>query len=1610
MQLVEANTEISEQYDKDSKHALACYRKLQDLALAIKNHKAPTHPLILLIAKNELLASDIGALTRSDKALDKLLTLHYQFGEAGISRFYETYDSQPEFVKEVIEAYYFQSDAPLDELLESLTVIGMLRTINDSYRDDEKAWFKALVKAHLRHNPQTPLSMLVTAFNEFRTQFRSEYEKEGGLARLDEDDFAQVDDMVVSLSRIKSMKEKVDKRNQALFWQSLPKLDLRAGGAHLAMLANKSAPTVVTPEMRITPSAAKLKKSSGWGGNTASYNPGYFLQRVAQIAGDNEEAMRLFNQGVPPGSELRQMFYRFVASRRFKYNLETFYKPLLDEIDNHFPEDWDYADKLKLYKVIALATTTISEEKSAYPSEEKVLEVWKILFDEYVKNKKILGKHVGKEMINILATNLTVIPDTFTCDALIRKLMSRVSVRAALTPHKTRAFFKAHGELLKRLNTVCMNQKQGGDKELVARETILAGLSCSLSISQVADNVEPGPLERFIEQIELVQGLMDYQSSFALENLSPQDVSDIVTLIDGTKKEREEEEKALKRRVKDIESELQTQESALKKLRPGEDNSQLNQSIRAAQSALRAKKRELSSFQKKQAIYKKIKDLNTQGDAYTKALLTVEEVIVINKLFILRGEEPKLPKSGHTRLKVGDKSSRGDTTFQILKEDVLPDMMLIVGFIDTNDADYLQKTRTLTDLALDVYYKHRSVYGKDVEPRGLKLDDYVLRALRKVINIGFNQIDKVDGHYPPYVELEEFFNAFNTGIEEVVNRYNSGLLADRNAFHDELMKAGFGALDAKLGRYFKSGLLQSLCDDLASDRIITAKLDKLFLPAEGDERQAFELFLSKVYGANRDQKLKLIEFYETLRFAVSKQDKAGATETLITLLTDLSEEGVLSDEDGEPLKPDLIIELLKSLNSRAKLADFNSFCKLSKAAFDGQLPKGALLKAKVFVADCRPVINVLFRKQLALQLLEKESAARASDSIGDAITFSGQEALAQLNTIATRLNESSSVGDLNYALGFIDQISETLKLAGDAYCPLFDFDGAEALSLVEAAKASIRSRIELLQEQKQQILALYGEVNSKLADRADSVDDLNSTELEAVRQEIEGFRTRAEALLQDGLTHHLDRLMETVTTKITALNFQEDGPARMAWLQAHKASVDGLNGDVNTFLSGLQANIDKESEASLADYQQGQVQEVTRLIERATVLNQTHLVDWLRDNVSSKLESELKPVKPKTNIAGYTIRAGFWKTRSLAHNFDASLPTAIRTLYKSPPTPTAPELISPHFQADLPEQQEVAAESQPWGRSALDELASAIGDITRRRGTYSGVLSEVYSLLDTLCVHFPGTERQVKRLADVLVRTDKPLLTDETTDLQLGRFYQRLQLMIEAINRCRLLNADQTPSEQTRQNTDIMRALCEHVLPTKSHEGMLEDFFRLITTEPYQAMAPLEQANLLQMMTVYLNAGQQFEMGKFLDLVTRFKDHGQLSLLWDIFAEPPCPSIDKVNSFLPEAGELIEAQAVRGALAMFRLQPAPRETMNGFDLDFAKQKQAGLFFQGGFGFDVSDGGDLDKIYNETIACQSEPNAELLRLFRTFQDKAFPMGKEDAAKYLAITAELLGVTR
>lgn len=234
---------IQESYLRDENQAFRC-----NLPENLKDDA--THSLFTLLSPE--LSAQISAYPLTHTELNELLRIYDQYGVAGIEQIVSIWDTVnaqqfPTIIKHVRQ---YETMLLNDEALKNAiaTIHGL--------SPEKRQWWDALYD---KHEPKDDnLCELVKSF----TQFIREIEAKN-LAFMplhpNSKAFSTIHNLPMALSRMLSIVQQCDPRDQALQWQAIPHIDLSAQGALYALsdvhIDGKQCGFVI-PEMKIDPTTA----------------------------------------------------------------------------------------------------------------------------------------------------------------------------------------------------------------------------------------------------------------------------------------------------------------------------------------------------------------------------------------------------------------------------------------------------------------------------------------------------------------------------------------------------------------------------------------------------------------------------------------------------------------------------------------------------------------------------------------------------------------------------------------------------------------------------------------------------------------------------------------------------------------------------------------------------------------------------------------------------------------------------------------------------------------------------------------------------------------------------------------------------------------------------------------------------------------------------------------------------------------------------------------------------------------------------------------------------------------------------------------------------------
>ncbi|MBL7478821.1 preprotein translocase subunit SecA [Legionella bononiensis] len=204
---------------------------------------------------------------------------------------------------------------------------------------------------------------------------------------------------------------------------------------------------------------------------------------------------------------------------------------------------------------------------------------------------------------------------------------------------------------------------------------------------------------------------------------------------------------------------------------------------------------------------------------------------------------------------------------------------------------------------------------------------------------------------------------------------------------------------------------------------------------------------------------------------------------------------------------------------------------------------------------------------------------------------------------------------------------------------------------------------------------------------------------------------------------------------------------------------------------------------------------------------------------------------------------------------------------------------------------------------------------------------------------------------------------------------------------------------------DIVRSLCNHFSSDKgefTHESLL----KLLSSPEYTAFPKDEKKLFLNLLTSLINNDKPCTLNELNDLMNRCKDEKKgpilLETLKNIYKSAPYPTLKKFQKWensCPEDGDL--AQHLAECYAKFDKKPCKRETVNGFNLAFAKDQAAKM---GGVTYSNEE---LESIDREVKAVRDLSTDEIKNELLDLRNKTKELSTE---RLVALSAELMYRTK
>ncbi len=932
-------------------------------------------------------------------------------------------------------------------------------------------------------------------------------------------------------------------------------------------------------------------------------------------------------------------------------------------------------------------------------------------------------------------------------------------------------------------------------------------------------------------------------------------------------------------------------------------------------------------------------------------------------------------------------------------------VIILAPHADSNSQELKKSLETIIHSITDIYIRHKKSAKKEIN-----VNYYILMAFLDILGEGFAQII-AQNPYPTLDVIQDFIAEFSTLVSRRVEESQErvGDFADKfirakeennqprrkqietefkdyanSEFYPQLFNAGLDMLLASFRGNIREEPLLQLQKARTTTKDIEILLNEVFLQGEEEEKDKFREVLNKAV-LSKEEKVEAAKLYEKIKSLLSGEDRLVFLDTLEGLIV----------ENGDANSSEDILALLKSIKTRRQIIELISFYKLLKQeqekTTEEAREKTLLKKANVYLSDIYPITKLAYssidptlRKQVLLSMLSVESSGVLQDEFE--IEVNDTEFLKSLEEILSGVSEHMTLAEINI---LIDKLKELNKEASK----LGHIDISIALvkiisQLTYKLKEIDEEKDARLMELNQSAEILYSDITIFLGQTRRK----KTSELGGQLEKLRAFQRQAENLGQENLSTYLTSIIDAITQAQTTV---QD-------IVEKNKEIEALHEEVAAFVSKLQEQFTSEADSNglkvtVSSYRK----ELQQLIEKAQKLGQKEIKAFLKERVSPKLNEKIEKNRSWT---GFFSR----EQKSYAANFpvvneipDCKLATA---------TSHVRDKVNEQLQKTLPQRQEltVLANSRlNVEKKSIDELIRLIDSVHKTSSKYSGLLFHSMRLLESLSYKYPGTEYQVKKLALALCSLSTTDGVEGTAKLK--SYYDLLNKMVSTLRLC--------------PDTDCMRALCEHMLPTKAHKGFLDKFIELVLTgnTSFNQLENEEKTNFLRAMTAILNAGHTFSVEAFIKTFEKFSSIGSTELFFEIFNVPPFPSLEKINEMI---GDQLDSEQFKDALRQYKRCPAAREKENGFHLKYVLEKSKSRIDQDIINY--GDGGpntltfDVASIKKLNVATKRfnpitkdnpyTETSQLIEKFKQFKGKPFPLSSEEAANLLAITAELLYRTK
>ena len=313
--------------------------------------------------------------------------------------------------------------------------------------------------------------------------------------------------------------------------------------------------------------------------------------------------------------------------------------------------------------------------------------------------------------------------------------------------------------------------------------------------------------------------------------------------------------------------------------------------------------------------------------------------------------------------------------------------------------------------------------------------------------------------------------------------------------------------------------------------------------------------------------------------------------------------------------------------------------------------------------------------------------------------------------------------------------------------------------------------------------------------------------------------------------------------------------------------------------------------------------------------------------------------------------------------------------------------VSPASQPSQPSQPITTVIKKPkkFETDYLTKASNELSTVIEKRKQFDQVFVDLFKSINQAAEHYPGDKTTI-------INYLRHFLTNK---------YSSDDQIVFSWNNINLLKDEFIALD----DPDVVRSLCNH-FSNDEGEFTHKSLLKLLSSEVYATRRKDEKTLFLNLLTSLINNDKPCTLNELNDLMARCDDKKKgpilLEALKNIYKSAPYPTLEQFQEWensCPENGDL--AQHLAECYAKFDKEPCARESVNGFDLAFAKDQVAKM---GGITYSNEE---LESIDREVKAVRDLSTDEIKNELLGLRNKTKELSTE---RLVALSAELMYRTK